>query len=67
MDRCPKCKELSLVFDPYTKKAKCLRLECGYREVIDRATYAYKFRYQIKDSEQLPLFESDNIGAVRQI
>ena len=43
MEKCPKCRKISLVFDPYTKTAKCLRLECTYREPIDYVRYSNKY------------------------
>ncbi len=52
MDKCPKCHKMSLVFDPYSRMAKCLRLECAYREVVDHARYSSKFQRQSEELER---------------
>ena len=43
MEKCPKCQQISLIYDPYMHVAKCLRLKCGYRETMDSAEYSSKF------------------------
>ena len=52
MDKCPKCNNISLVFDPYSKMAKCLRIECTYREAADSVRYSSKFQSESKELEQ---------------
>jgi hypothetical protein len=42
MRTCPKCKRLSLDYDPVRKRARCLYVtDCGYSEYVgDRETFA---------------------------
>jgi len=42
MRTCPKCKKLSLDYDPVRKRARCLYVtDCGYSEYVgDRETFA---------------------------
>ena len=56
MDQCPKCQHQTLIYDPYTKKAKCLRIECGYKESINSTTYRFKFIEGKTEPQQLEFF-----------
>lgn len=64
MDKCPKCHKMSLVFDPYSKMAKCLRLECTYREGVDQVRYSSKFQSQSEEFKQQLSLSFDNTGLV---
>ena len=64
MDKCPKCHKMSLVFDPYSKMARCLRLECMYREVVDQVRYSSKYQSQSKELTQQLSLSLDNPGLI---
>ena len=42
MEECPRCHQPSLIYDPYRKVAKCLRLKCGYGEEMSCDEYSAK-------------------------
>ena len=43
METCPKCKHDTLVYDPHTKSARCLQMECQYKEQMDYSQYSRQF------------------------
>ena len=49
METCPKCNHDSLVFDPYTKSARCLQMECQYKEQMDYVQYSERFEKEEKN------------------
>jgi len=49
MEACPKCKHDTLVYDPYTKSARCLTMECQFTKHIDNAEYSKQFEKEEKN------------------
>lgn len=49
MEVCPKCNRESLVYDPHIKSARCLRIECGYKEEMAHTEYSRRFEHEDKN------------------
>lgn len=49
MEKCPKCKRDTLVYDPRTKSACCLNMDCPYRERMAYEQYSKQFEKEDKD------------------
>lgn len=43
MENCPKCRHDTLIYDPRTKSARCLQMECQYKEQMEYSQYSSKF------------------------
>lgn len=52
MDNCPVCNHRSLVYEPRTKNARCLRLECGYVKEMSYIEYSKEFELADKNLVQ---------------
>ena len=49
METCPKCKHDTLIYDPHTKSARCLQMECQYKERMDYPKYSKQFEKEEKN------------------
>ena len=49
MEVCPKCSYETLVYDLYTKSARCLSSECQYRERMGHEQYSARFEVGAKN------------------
>jgi len=49
MEDCPRCGKQTLVYDPHTKGAHCLRLECDYYEGMSYCSYSDRFEGEEKN------------------
>ena len=49
METCPKCDHDSLVYDPSTKSARCLRMECQFTSHMNNAEYSKRFEEEDKN------------------
>ena len=49
METCPKCKHDTLIYDPHTKSARCLQMECQYKERMDYPQYSKQFEKEEKN------------------
>ena len=49
METCPECNKQSLVYDPHTRSARCLNIQCPYREEMGYAEYSKRFEKEEKN------------------
>lgn len=49
METCPKCNQDKLIYDLYTKSARCLQMECQYRERMTYEQYSKQFEKEDKN------------------
>lgn len=63
MEKCPKCKETSLVFDPRLKCACCLNMDCDYRKSMSDVEYSERFERESKNvAHKLFLYRYGRVG-----
>lgn len=63
MEKCPKCKERSLIFDPRLKRASCLNIDCSYRESMTEAEYSKRYETEEKNvTHKLFLYQHGRVG-----
>lgn len=49
METCPQCHQETLIYDLYTKSARCLQMECQYNERMDYPQYSKQFEKEEKN------------------
>jgi len=49
MEVCPKCHNHSLEYDPHGRSARCLRMDCDFRESMDFSEYSERFEREEKN------------------
>ncbi len=61
METCPKCKHETLVYDPHTKSARCLTMECQHNERMDYEHYSKEFEKEDKNVAHKLSFSRNHI------
>jgi len=72
MEKCPKCNNYTLSYDPRSGKANCTRFNCNYSEIVDNSDDYYN-KYVISKFNwdnycaQTPLFVRELRGTLNPI